>query len=72
MTTDIQYRAAAIVVKTILETIEETGEQGAPLGVMYAALMGIVSYDSFMSAIHGLVQAGLIRVSNHCAYVVKS
>lgn len=61
-----------MVVKAILETIEETGEQGAPLGVMYAALMGVVSYNSFMNAIHGLVQARLIRISNNVAYVVKS
>lgn len=71
MTTDIQYRAAAIVVKTIHETIEEMGTEGAPLGPMYQALMGIISYDSFMKVINSLVQAGVIRISNHCAYVVK-
>jgi hypothetical protein len=66
-----QSRAAALVVKAMVETIEETGEQGAPLGIMYAALMGMISYDSFMSVIDALVDAGVIRVSNHVAYAVS-
>lgn len=70
--TDVQHRAAALVVKAIVETIEEMGTEGAPLGPMYAALMGMISHDSFMNVIDSLVQAGVIRVCNHVAYVVKS
>ena len=70
--TDTQHRAAAMVVRAIVETIEETGDDGAPLGVMYAALMGMISYNSFMSVIDALAKAGVIRVSNNCAYAVKS
>jgi len=65
-------RAAALVVQAIVETIEETGDNGAPLGIMYAALMGMISYESFMNVISALAQAGVIRVSNHVAYAVKS
>lgn len=70
--TDTQHRAAAMVVRAIIETIEEMGNEGAPLGVMYAALMGMISYESFMNVIDSLVNSGVIRVSNHVAYVVKS
>jgi hypothetical protein len=65
-----QERAAALVVQAIIETIEES-KDGAPLGVMYAALMGMISYDTFMTAINALARAGVIRVSNNCAYPVK-
>lgn len=68
--TDTHNRAAAMVVVAISETIREMGEHGAPLGIMYAALMGKVSYESFMSVIEALVKAGVIVVENNCAYVV--
>jgi hypothetical protein len=67
-----QTRAAALVVQAIIETIQETGEEGAPLGIMYAALMSMISYESFMTVIESLVKANIIRVSNHVAYTVKS
>jgi hypothetical protein len=70
--TDVQHRAAAIVVQAIVETIEEMGDKGAPLGIIYAALMGMISYNSFVNVIQSLVQAGIIRVSNNVAYPVKS
>jgi len=70
MTTEA--RAAALVVQAIVETIEETGDKGAPLGIMYAALCGMISYESFTSVIQALVANKVIRVSNHCAYRVKS
>jgi hypothetical protein len=69
--TDIQSRAAALVVRAIIETIDEMGSQGAPLGIMYAALMGRISYENFMTCIDALVNAGVIRVSNHVAYIVR-
>jgi hypothetical protein len=63
-------RAVALVVQAILETIEETGKRGAPLGVLYAALMGMISYETFTQCISALVEAKAIRVSNHCAFRV--
>ena len=69
--TDIQHRAAAVVVQAIVETIKECPE-GAPLGIIYPALMGMISYDSFSNVIASLVKAGVIRVENHVAYAVKS
>jgi hypothetical protein len=70
--TDVRNRAAALVVRAIVETIEEIGDEGAPLGIMYAALMGMISYNSFMAVINSLEKAKVIRVSNNCAYRVKS
>jgi hypothetical protein len=66
-----QERAAALVVTAIVETIEEVGDSGAPLGIMYAALMDKISYETFMNVINALVNAGVIRVSNHCAYPAR-
>lgn len=66
-----QTRAAALVVSAIYETIQETGKEGCPLGPMYAALMGMISHDSFMNVLDALVQAGVITISNHCAYATK-
>lgn len=71
MATAQQIRAAALVVQAIVETIDECPE-GAPLGIIYAALMGMITYDSFDNVITSLVQAGVIRVDNHVAYSVKS
>jgi hypothetical protein len=70
--TDLENRAAALVVRAIVETIEETGDNGAPLGIMYAALAGMISYHSFMAVIDSLQKAKVIRVSNNCAYKVES
>ena len=36
------------------------GDKGAPLGIIYAGLMGMISYDSFSNVISSLVQAGVI------------
>jgi hypothetical protein len=67
----VANRATAMVITAIIETIEEFGDRGAPLGPMYAALMGMISYNSFMSVIDALVKAEVIRVSHNCAYTVK-
>jgi hypothetical protein len=69
--TDVENRAAATVVLAIVETVEEIGEEGAPLGIMYSALQGVISYHSFVTAINALAKAGVIRVSNNCAYPSK-
>jgi hypothetical protein len=71
MTDTSKHRATALVVQAIVETIEEMGDKGAPLGIIYDALMGMISYDSFMNVINSLVKAGVIRVENHVAYGVK-
>jgi hypothetical protein len=69
--TDVENRAAALVVQTIVETIEEVGDNGAPLGIMYAALMDKISYETFVKVISALEQASIIKVRNNCAYPMR-
>jgi len=58
------------IVVALYETIEEAGE--APLGPMYAACNAKgMSYDMFMQIIGALEHAGKIKVSNHCARIVR-
>jgi hypothetical protein len=71
MTDVSKERAAALVIKAIIETIEEMGTEGAPMGIMFHALCGMISYESFMNVIDALQNAGIIRVSNHVAYRVQ-
>lgn len=59
-----------MVVIAIGEAIQEFGDKGAPLGPMYAALMGQLSYQSFMDAIALLQKSGVICVKNHVAYSI--
>jgi hypothetical protein len=48
------------------------GDKGAPLGPMYAALMTHgMSYEGFTAAIDALAKAGVIRVSNNCAFFLR-
>jgi hypothetical protein len=68
MATQAQIRSAALVVQAIVETIEEMGDKGAPLGIVYSALMGMISFDSFSNVIQSLVTAGVIEVKGNVAY----
>jgi hypothetical protein len=65
-------RAAAKVLIAIAEAIRDMGDKGAPLGPMYAALMTHgMSYEGFTAAIDALAKAGVIRVSNNCAFFLR-
>jgi hypothetical protein len=44
------------------------GDKGAPLGIVYSALMGMISFDSFSNVIQSLVTAGVIEVKGNVAY----
>lgn len=68
MTTN-ERQAAVLLIRAIMETIKESGEQGAPEGPMYAAVMGTgCSLNSFNMLIAKLEQAKLVRRSNHVCY----
>lgn len=55
-----QQRDAFIrIASAIIDTVKEMGEQGAPAGIMYAALMGYgCSLNQFESIMSILVRAG--------------
>lgn len=58
-------------VSILLETVKEAGPDGAPEGLMYAAVMGAgFSLEAFESAMKLLAKRGLIRRSGHVAYYV--
>ena len=55
-------------VKAIADTIKETPE-GAPTGIMYAALCNRMSLEAFSKILDTLKNAGLIRVDgSHVAH----
>ena len=57
------------VLQALLETVQETGKSGAPAGVMYAALCGVMSLDGFMQRMGILEQAGKVVQRGHCYYL---
>jgi hypothetical protein len=64
-------RAARILalLKIVLETVEEAGEEGAPSGPMYAALQTAgVSLEAYESIVQFLIDKKAIRKSNHVLY----
>lgn len=60
-------RDANIMLSAILETIHAAGQEGAPLGPMYAALMSRVNLDEFQRLIQLLTKGGLITSMGHVA-----
>ena len=57
-----------VICATLLDTVVATGRNGAPAGVMYAALCGVLSLDRFMALMGILVKAGKVRYSGHVYY----
>jgi hypothetical protein len=68
MTTQQKFDAVVAVLKALLETVQECGDQGAPAGVMYAALMDKMSLDQFQHLMGILVQAGRVNCVHHVYY----
>lgn len=59
--------------KAVIETVQEAGDQGAPSGVLYAALMtaglSLEQYERLMAI---LVDAGKVRKSGHLYFAVAA
>lgn len=66
-------RALAEICAAIDLTIQEQGDQGAPAGVLYAALMSqgcsLHMFEQIMSA---MVATGRVRYANHCYYSTQT
>ena len=70
--TDKQRMLLKLVADAIIETVRETGKQGAPAGHLYAGLMAHgFSLENFQQIMHGLEQAGMVRKSGDLYYATK-
>ena len=56
-------RIATVIAQTVAETPD-----GAPSGVLYAGLMGIIDLATYQSIVDALKRAGLIDERAHCLY----
>ena len=65
-TTTQQLRAVIELANIIEEAALAGGAIGAPSGVVYAALMPIMSLDQYQQMIGAMERAGRITVSGHC------
>lgn len=54
------------IIKTIEETVSDAGPLGVPSGHLYAALMGIMSLDTYEKIMAGMVQSGRIVKRGQC------
>jgi hypothetical protein len=67
--TERAERAFLALVNMIVETVEETGDDGTPEGILYAALMGYgVSLAVFNRIISAAVEVGKIRKQGNLLY----
>jgi hypothetical protein len=64
-------KLVVFLAQAVLETVAEMGEQGAPGGVLYAALMVYgIGLETFESIMEGLVAVGKLRRSGDLYYAV--
>lgn len=64
-----QLTAITLVINAIVDTVNESGDTGAPAGVLYAALMHYgIQLDHFEDIMLALVETGKIRQSGHIYY----
>ena len=54
----------------IISTVKDAGEQGAPAGVLYAAMMDKMPLDTFEAIMAICVAAHKLRKSNNVYYAV--
>lgn len=67
----LKRQAAQQIVKAVYDTIKETGEDGAPGGVLYAALMNIgVDYDGYNLIMGTMVEQGLVMKQGELYYAL--
>jgi hypothetical protein len=63
-----QKRAIAGVLEGIVDAVKVAGPMGAPGGVLYAAMMGHMSYQTFETVMGALVQAGKVSRRGQCYF----
>lgn len=68
-TNDVQVQAIRFICDAIVESVAVAGSMGAPGGVLYAALMGSLSFDQFEGFMSGLVMVGRLRKQGELYFV---
>ena len=68
MATQQQVNAVRQIVAAFLDTVRESGSNGAPAGVMYAAAMGMMTLNQFDQIMEALVATGKVRKSGNVYY----
>ena len=71
MATTTQQSALNTVVKAVLETIREMGKDGAPSGVLFAALQTQgCTLNQFQSLMGALERAGKVALKYDCYFAI--
>jgi hypothetical protein len=50
----------------IIEAIESSGARGTPSGHLYAALMGLLSFDQYQAIMRTVVATGRVELRGEC------
>jgi hypothetical protein len=61
----------ALIASIIQATLDEFPGEGMPGGKIYAAILGIVSYDEFERIMSALVTAGVVKKRGHQYFSAK-
>lgn len=63
--TNEEVGSAAKVLLALFRAIHESGPEGMPGGVLYANVMGFMSFQQYQNCIELMKQQKLIKESNH-------
>ena len=66
--TETQLRQGAQLARIFIDAVAEAGPQGAPGGVMYAAVMGSMSLSQFQTIMATLCEVGMLRRRGECYF----
>jgi len=71
MATPEQRHALMVIASSILDTVKDMGEEGAPGGSLYAAVMEHIGLDGFQSIMGVLVERGYLRKDGQLYYYTR-
>jgi hypothetical protein len=63
--------AAREFVQIIVDAVNDAGPSGIPSGLMYTAVMPVITLDTYNYIINALVRHGKIRQSHYVLYPAK-
>ena len=66
-----ETRAVAIAC-AVIETVRETGDNGAPAGHLYAGLMNLITLNAFDDMMGRLVRMGLLAKRGQCYHLGRA